>query len=409
MSGKLYVIGIGPGDENFTAPAAGKLIKSCDVIMGGKRNLEPYSQLNKEKIIIGSNLDEICSYISSNIKDKRIGVLATGDPGLYSIMETFKARLPGIDMEVVPGISSLQYLCSKVKLSWDDMYITSLHGREQADLTGIVRNNRKVGIFTGGEYRPDGVCRRLLENGLKYLTVTAGENLSYENERIVRGTPGEIAELNFDNLSIMIVENSAENLGAGREWGYATPGIPDDLFIRGDVPMTKEEIRAVSLSKLRLQENSIVCDIGAGTGSVSVECALRCAKGVVFAVERNDAGIELIKTNAQKFGVNNIQIVHGEAPAALEKLMNPDRVFIGGTGGSMADTLSWVEKLNRYVRVVINTVTIESTYEAIEALEKLGFENLEIINVSVSRSRQAGGKHLMQALNPVYIISADKT
>ncbi|HHW47630.1 MAG TPA: precorrin-6y C5,15-methyltransferase (decarboxylating) subunit CbiE [Clostridiaceae bacterium] len=416
MGNKLYVIGMGPGSEKLVHPAARELIENCDVLIGGRRNLEPYAHLSKEMLVIGNNLDEIYNYIRGNIEKKRIAVLASGDPGLYGIMSSLKENLPQVEMEVVPGISSLQYFCSKLHICWNDIAITSVHGRQQSQLYDIIKANRKTAVFTGGVQSPDAICRKMAELGLNNAVVAVGENLSYENERITVGSPDEIGKKTFGNLSLMIIQHNGDITGAQSQreistpsrWEYSTPGIPDHLFIRGDVPMTKEEIRSVSISKLRLKNDSIVYDIGAGTGSVSVECGLVCRYGQVFAIEKDGEGVGLIEKNAGKFGVRNITIVNGEAPAALKGLPKPDRIFIGGTGGHMEEILDWIHRECRDVRVVANTVTIESTCEIIEGLKKRGFGDIEIINLSVSRDREAGEKHIMTALNPVYIISAEK-
>lgn len=408
MENKLYIVGIGPGDAGFVYPAVRDIIESADVIIGGERNLEAFNGLKAEKIAIGRNLEEIGRFIHLNLDSKKIVVLASGDPGLYSIMEFLKRELPGIRLEVLPGISSLQYLCSRMGLSWDDIRITSVHGREQNDLLEILRTNPKVAVFTGGGHTADFICRRLAASGIKGITVTVGENLSYENERIVTGSSEEIANMQFESLSIMIVQNKLQSAEIACAWQYTTAGIPDAMFIRGDVPMTKEEIRTVSLAKLRLKENSIVFDIGAGTGSVSIECSLACRKGFVYAIEKDADALELIKKNAEKFGTQNLSIIAGEAPEALEVLEKPDRIFIGGTGGNMESLFDWIDGRCENVRVVANTVTLESTYEAVKEMEKCGFANIEMVQVSVSHSRAAGSKHMLQAHNPVYIISGEK-
>lgn len=409
MRYKLYLIGIGPGAEEYMLPVARRVIESSDVLIGGSRNLQLFNNLDKEKMVIGNNLQEVCQYITDNLGIKKITVLASGDPGLYSIMGYLNKNLQNVDIEVISGISSLQYLCSKLKLSWNDMYITSLHGRSQDDFISKVRSSRKVCVFTGGSCGAENVCNRLVENGLGHLTVTVGENLSYPNERIITGTPEEISKRRFGSLSIMIIENNTGIFNESKKvWEYEAPGIPDEVFVRGSVPMTKQEVRAVSVSKLRLCKGSTVYDIGAGTGSVTVECALRCKKGIVYAIERSRDGLELISRNVKKFKLNNVNIVEGEAPSALINLPEPDRVFIGGSGGNMEGILDWVKGTSRPVRVVANAVTVESVYEAIKGLEKRGFDNIEAVSVAVSRSRKAGSNNLMEALNTVYIISADK-
>lgn len=409
MANKLFIIGIGPGNEEYIYPAARKYIESGDILVGGKRNLELFHSLQKEEVVIGSSLEPIVRFIRDNIDTKRIVVLASGDPGIFSIAEYVKKHLCGVEMEVYPGISSLQYLCARVGKRWEDIFIVSLHGRECKDVNTILHTHGKVAIFTGGSSSPDGICRELARHGFGNAAVIVGENLSYPDERIVTGFPEDIAKMEFGSLSLMLVENPAAKKAQSPAWEYETSGIPDEMFIRGEVPMTKEEVRSVTLSKLRLREDSVVYDVGAGTGSVSIECALRMKHGRVYAIEKEQNALELIRANILKFGLNNITLVEGVAPYILHRLPEPDRIFIGGTGGSMEDILDWIFHLSGDVRIVINAVAIESAYEALAGLQKQGCKEVEITCVSVARGRTAGKKHLMQALNPVYIISGEKS
>jgi precorrin-6Y C5,15-methyltransferase (decarboxylating) CbiT subunit len=232
--------------------------------------------------------------------------------------------------------------------------------------------------------------------------------------------------MEFNSLSVMLIENgqstgrsgsagghaAVERETAGEHaavWDYATAGIPDDLFIRGDVPMTKEEVRSVTVSKLRLREDSVLYDIGAGTGSVSIECGLRMKHGWIYAIEKEKDALELIRKNIDRFGTENVTVVEGEAPEALDGLPEADRVFIGGSGGSMEGILDRVSGTgSRPLRVVVNAVVLENAYAAMEGLRKRGFHSLDVVCMSVSRGKPVGGGHLMQALNPVYIISAER-
>lgn len=172
--------------------------------------------------------------------------------------------------------------------------------------------------------------------------------------------------------------------------------------------MTKEEVRAVTLSKLRIEKDSIVLDIGAGTGSVTIEAALQARKGQVYAIEKNIDGIKLIEENQQHFEINNIKTIHGMAPEVCPDNINFDRIFMGGTSGKMVDILKWCKsRLNDNGRVVVNTITIENTYRAIEAFKELGYRNIDIAQVQVSKGRFVGSVTMMESNNPVYIISAD--
>ncbi len=408
MENKLYIIGIGPGDKDYIYPAANMLIEASDVLIGGRRNLDLFLHLEKEEVMIGNKLAGIERYILENIGKKKIAVLASGDPGIFSISEYLKNRLGNVEMLVYPGISSLQYLCARINKSWDDIFIASLHGRELGNLTKVVRSHSKVIIFTGGSSSPESVCRELVINGLKDFTVTVGEKLSYPDEKIVTGSIEEIGKLEFDSLSVMLVENNCKELSRQQAWDMETPGIPDEMFIRGDVPMTKEEIRTIAISKLRLREDSVVYDIGAGTGSVSIECGLIMKKGKVYAIEKEQDALALIRANVMKFGPGNVTVVDGTAPAKLIDLPKPDRIFIGGTDGKMESILDWVVEMDSKIRIVVNAAAIETACEAIEGLNNRGFRDIDITGVSVSRGRLAGRKHLMQALNPIYIISAEK-
>ncbi|OEG61982.1 MAG: precorrin-6Y C5,15-methyltransferase (decarboxylating) subunit CbiT [Halanaerobium sp. MDAL1] len=194
-----------------------------------------------------------------------------------------------------------------------------------------------------------------------------------------------------------------------REWEANTAGIPDGYFIRDEVPMTKEEVRAVIISKLRLKKDQTAYDIGAGSGSVSIEMALALEKGTVYALERKNKALNLIKKNVKKFKLNNIEIIETEAPVGISDLPDVDRVFIGGSGGQLAAILAAVDqKLKDAGRIVLTAVTINTLTTAVQELEKLNYQ-LDIVNIAVTRTKNISNYQMFRALNPVYIISAVKT
>ncbi|WP_026894571.1 precorrin-6Y C5,15-methyltransferase (decarboxylating) subunit CbiT [Clostridiisalibacter paucivorans] len=194
-----------------------------------------------------------------------------------------------------------------------------------------------------------------------------------------------------------------------RLWPHETSGVPDELFIRGDVPMTKEEIRAVSLAKLRLNKEDVVLDIGAGTGAMTIEIGLKVERGRVFAIERNLHGIDLIKRNAENFGLRNVKIIHGIAPKDIWSISKVDKVFIGGTGGNIEEIFDWMdEKLVSNGRVVMNFITIENLYKSIMELNARDYIDVNIINIAVSKGRKLSNVTMMEGQNPIYVISARK-
>ncbi|KXG78911.1 precorrin-6Y C5,15-methyltransferase (decarboxylating) subunit CbiT [Thermotalea metallivorans] len=192
-------------------------------------------------------------------------------------------------------------------------------------------------------------------------------------------------------------------------WNYRTPGIPDELFVRGNVPMTKEEVRAITLSKLRLREDSIVVDVGAGTGSIAIEAAQLCPKGKVIAIERKEEGVALIRENCTRFQVE-VEILHGNAAHKLKAIEVFDRVIIGGSGGELEEIIQLCyDKLTKDGRIVVNSITLETLYTSIQCLEKIGFSYVEAVSVNVARGRKVGRYTLMEAINPIYVISGVKT
>ncbi|MGD8401392.1 MAG: precorrin-6y C5,15-methyltransferase (decarboxylating) subunit CbiE [Bacillota bacterium] len=402
MSG-VYIVGVGPGHPDYLTSAAREVIAGCQVLIGGARNLSLFPDWSGEKIQIANNLELICSYLAAQHLQKRIAVLVSGDPGLFSMLQTVQTRAPDVRFTVIPGISSLQYMAAKLGMSWHDWRIISLHGKEAGNILPELLRHRRICIFTGGKHTPATICQNLLKQGFTRARVWVGENLSYPRERLAQGDINAISGQDFEGLSLMLLEVAEPPTPP---WPFQTPGIPEDRFIRGEVPLTKTEVRAVSLAKLRLQPGHCLYDIGAGTGSVAVECALQCREGLVYAVEKKADARDLIARNAALFGVLNLRIVAGEAPGALDGLPAPDRVFIGGSGGGMISILERLSQFGKPFRVVINAVTIESCHEALTGLASSGFGAIEVAHIAVARGKAAGGKHLLQALNPVFIISA---
>lgn len=247
------------------------------------------------------------------------------------------------------------------------------------------------------------LCAKLCEHGLGDVKVYVGENLSYPEEKLTEGTAEEISKMNFPSLSVMMIIN---NNASGFE--PIVHGLADELFMRSKVPMTKQEVRSVSMSKLMPKSTDVIYDIGAGTGSCSIELALLAKKGKVWAFERNPVAVELLSKNKELFGVENLEIVSGEALENLKAMPAPDCVFVGGSGGDLCQMLDFIYAKNSSCRVVINAITIETLVEVAEYYKNHQDYSLEIVNVFVARGKHLGNYNLMMAQNPVYVMTALK-
>lgn len=193
------------------------------------------------------------------------------------------------------------------------------------------------------------------------------------------------------------------------KWKYKTPGIPDEMFIRGKVPMTKEEVRSITIGKLRINDSDTIVDIGAGTGSISIEAALQAINGHIYSVERNEEAVQLIIKNKAKFEVENIQVIEGIAPNALEAIPTVDKAIIGGSGGNLNGIFQWLDaSLKQNGRAVVNAITIETVYKSLDNFKNRNYDDIEVVHVSIARSRGIANMTMMVAQNPVYIISATK-
>jgi len=395
---EITLIGIGPGNAQMLTLEAQKAIERCDAVIGAASVIEA---LNTRKPCFNEySPAKVRQVLDANPSIRNAAVVFRGDTGFFSgATEMFK-EFAEEDITVIPGISSLAALSAELGVSWDNAACMSLHGRD-GNFVNAVEKNKKVFLLTGGENTPAAVCRKLKEYGFGELVCTVGERLTYPEEKITRGNISSISEGVFDPLSVILIENP-DAVDSVRI------GIDDGKFLRGDVPMTKSEVRAISMSKLELHDDSVVWDIGAGTGSVSVECALAAYKGQVYAIEKEPDAVELIKRNKLKFKADNIIIVQGSAPDVLKVLPAPTHVFIGGTGGNLRGILNVLIDKNPDVRIVMNAVTLESQSEAFACAKEYEFADFDAVSVNISRTKKAGSYNLMAAQNPVTVFVMQK-
>ena len=397
---KVFVIGMGMGNADTLTIGAKRAIEESDLLIGAVRLLEPFAQQECEQLPLILP-DDIASAIDERPHCTQASVLMSGDVGFYSGATKLYERLGAHDVEVIPGISSLQYFCAKLRTTWQDAKLVSAHGREH-NAVGAIQSHEKTFCITGGKTKVEDICHDLVEGGLGDVQVAAGERLSYDDERIVRGTAAELAQMEFANLTVMLAENPHPVRRP-----FAAPALTDADFQRGKAPMTKEEVRMLAIAKMRIQADHVVWDVGAGTGSVSVEAALAACAGSVYAIEKKADALELLKQTREQQGAWNMRIVAGEAPEALAGLPAPDRVFVGGSSGNLADIIACALDANPDARICVTAITLETLADALACAKQFAFEDVDIVQVSLARADSIGHYHLMRAENPVYIVTFD--
>lgn len=399
---QLYLVGIGMGNEKNRTVEAEQICQSADLLIGARRMLQSVKTEGKA-VFESYKPDEIAAYLAEHPQYETAAVLLSGDIGFYSgAKKLYDAieRTEGLEqMEIYPvsGISSVVYFCGKLGVSWENVHLLSLHGRKQ-NLIDAVKYHEKVFVLCGEKDGIPKICCKLKEYGLGDVKVAVGTDLSYEQERIVQGTAESLMKEDFAPLSVLLICNPDVKKRIGH-------GLDDDLFLRGKVPMTKSEVRSISLSKLRLHKDAVVWDVGAGTGSVSIEAASLAKDGVVYAIEKKDEAIDLLEQNKRKFGTDNLEIIKGLAPEALEGLPAPTHAFIGGSSGNLKEILEVLLEQNPRVRVVINAIALETVAEAMQCLKSMAFTDVDIAQVSVAKGKKLGSYEMMMGQNPVYIFS----
>ena len=392
---RITIIGTGLGISTMTSEAI-EAIKQADVLFGSPRVLKEYKSLESKTypFYLPNEVAEILIYDDA----QEFAVLVSGDVGFYSAAAGFLEVLAAFDYEIrlVPGVSTVNAFFAKLKLPWQDAAFVSAHGREM-NVVDIVRRNHLTFCLTGNNVNEIG---RMLDcAGFGRMPGYVGENLGMDEECVYVTVASELKQGDYPSLTVLLFINEA--------FDSRTPyGLPDDCFSRAPgIPMTKSETRAVILSKLNLRPADICWDIGAGTGSVTVEMALNAYSGRVFAVERREEGISLVEQNCSAFHIGNVKTVCGEAPSVLAALPVPDAVFIGGSGGKIQEIIDIILQKNSDVRIVVTAVTIETIVSTMECFTKSGLEP-EFTQISVARSKPVGNLHMMEAQNPVTIINA---
>lgn len=394
---KLIIRLVGAGmDGNSTLTRAGRAaISNSDALFGAGRLVKPFAALRKP-VFHTWRAAEIAEIIRRE-GFSRPCVIVSGDCGFYSAANSLANGLDGFETEIICGISSPVYFSSKIKIPWQDMKFISLHGTENSIVRNVCRN-RYCFFLLGGDISAAAVCGELCGYGLFDINVYIGEDLGGADERITVGTARELVGGEYSRLAVLVTDNPDYERGARY-------GIPDGEFLRGEVPMTKAEIRAAVMSKLAVRDGDICYDVGCGTGSVTVEMALGCGSGRVYAADVLEEAARLTDENRKKFRCDNVFVRCGSAPEAFEGLPEPDCVFIGGSGGKLAEIIeAMFDRANSGARIVLTAVTLNTLETARRSLEALGAQP-EIIQIAVTR---VGKGSMLSALNPIFIIKGVK-
>lgn len=397
---EVYLAGIGMGTKETMTKEVMDTIDNCDVVIGAKRILSSDAFKGKETFCAYDS-KEIHQFIETHESMKKIFIALSGDVGFYSGASGLLTELKDYSITLLPGISSVVYFASKLKMTWQDMKLVSLHGRHE-NLVGAVLKEKKVCCLVGGmdgAAKLAGECKKF---GLESLPMYVGTNLSYKDETIEKGCVSDFLEYSREGISIVLIENPLA------DQKILTSGITDDAFIRGNVPMTKEEIRSISVSKLQLTAHSVVYDIGAGTGSVSVECARLIPEGSVYAIEKNSEAVTLIEKNKYAFGTWNLNIVKGTAPEAIEALATPTHAFVGGSTGHLREIIDCLFRKNPSIRIVINAIAMETIAEITEIMKDGNFAVTDVVLVAAGKAKELGAYHMMMGMNPVWIVTLQK-
>ena len=395
----VTLIGMGSGRWEALSVQAQDAVRRAGLVFGAKRllaGLPPECTARQFALYQPAEILETLAQAPG----QDAAVLYSGDTGFYSGASGLLTplRALGIPARVYPGVSSIQLLAAALGRPWQGWNLVSAHGRT-CDPVAECMQGRPTFFLTGGSEDPATLCAQLAAEGFGDVQAVVGQCLGTPEEKLFRGSVKELAAGRFNSLSVLLVE-AAEVLPR------RTPGLPDEAFERGDVPMTKQEVRAAVLAKLAVRPEDILWDVGAGTGSVSVELALAAPRGRVYAVECRPEGCALIKANREKFRTRNLVLVEGLAPAALSDLPAPDAVFIGGSKGSLAAIVDAALDKNPDARICVSAIALESLSAAVAALTAKG-RTVQVSQIAVSRAKAVGGLHLMMAQNPIYLITGE--
>jgi precorrin-6Y C5,15-methyltransferase (decarboxylating) len=394
--GVVWIVGITDLGADSLSLQARRLVDQAQLLCGGERHLAFFPDHPAERLVVRANIDELVKRLAT--EQCMTVVLASGDPGCFGIGPLLAERLGAERVEIVPSASSPQLAFARLGIASQDATILSAHGRPLDTILPAALFAEKVAILTDARNTPAIIAQALLDAGDDARThAHVFEHLDSRSERHVVGSLQDLVEQNFAPLNILVLLRDRP-----RPWPL---GLPDEAFVHRGGMITKAEVRAVSVARLRLHERATGWDVGAGCGSVAVEASGLACRGRIYAVERDPAQLEYLRENRRRFGAGNVQVIAGQAPEALRDLPAPDAVFVGGSGGHLRAILDTaMDRLQSGGRIVANFASIEHLTEALTVARGRGWAS-EVTQLVVSRGAEIAGATRFVALNPVFVAS----
>lgn len=405
----VLLVGLGQGRDDLSARVL-RWLERAEVLAGGKRHLDAFPEFKGEKIPLRAPLEEFLHALKKSSEQKRVAVLASGDPLFYGIGRRLARYLGKEHLLAFPNVTSLQALFAALGEAWDDVTVLSLHGGARLSNPALwlrtVRTASKVALLTDPHRTPAWIAEQLLEMGVADRSLIVAENLGLPSERIHHLSLEAARNRSFSPLNIVVVvRQKPSRRAASVRPRLPLFGLPESAFEHEAGMITKMEVRAVVLAQLHLEPDLVLWDLGAASGSVSIEAARLVPLREAFAVEKDSDRYEALQRNIKAFGLAEVRALQGRASEVVGRLPDPDRVFIGGSGEDLPEVLRQVsERLRAGGRVVQTAVTLDTLETARSFWGGKPFA-MSILQLQVNRSAPIAESLRFEALNPVFILS----
>ena len=398
---RILIVGVGAEGPASLSTASQERITRADQLWAGQRLLDHWPDHPAEKVVIGADVAELVQQLPGR-GDRRVVILASGDPGFYGIVGTLLRYLPPEELEIIPHVSSLQLAFARAGLAWNEAIFTSAHSRPLAEVVGWAKRAPRLGILTDHQHTPALIAQTLLEAGLADCRAIVAENLGQPDERLTDTRLAALPAMTFGPLNVLLLVREAD----WQPWPTFAPR-PDGAYAHRRGLITKADVRALSLARLAVRATDVIWDIGAGSGAVSIELAALAWRGHVFAIEHEAENIDFIRENCRRFGALNVIVVEGRAPGVLADLPRPTAVFIGGTGGEMVEILQYINRTAQPgCRIVMNLATLENLNEALALMASFDWSP-QVTQVNLAQGQAIAGLTRLAPLNPVFIVSGE--